>query len=379
MAVSGMGGSTAFEHAALEHEQTAHSADHQADRSEERADARRDRDRRADRQERTAEAQRRADARAPAGSSQTLAAARLRHADLAARFRNVNQLRRMGQAAFGAAAAQQFRQEAARLVAEMNAEATGTRAPAGATAEQQEHHEGEQALRRYLVLREALETPEATPAVLERLERRIDQLLAQHASRIVGGLNISTLLESLHADVGERDRLRTHYHDAVTTHTSVAQTYDALLKAFGPERVHAALKTLRLAINEDMLAPCASADPKHLAQLVQDLQRVNELHALYNNAESLQKAFVALAQDRVRAEFIGRMLHLVIDGDSDVEGLSEWLEAAAGSSDGEGDAPPPRLPLEAGARRREAMRRFLHETVPTWLWKPQAREALFRR
>jgi type III secretion system YopN/LcrE/InvE/MxiC family regulator len=285
----------------------------------------------------------------------------------------------MGQAAFGAAAAAQWRQEASQVVAEMHAELAGRRAPAAATAEQQEHPDAEQALRRYLVLREALEVPEASAAVRERLERQVDHLLARHASRIVGELNISRVLETLHSDLGERDQLRAHYHDVVTTHTSIAQTYDSLLRAFGPERVPAALRSLRLAINEDMQAPFASADARHLALLVQDLQRVNEMHSVYNGADWLRKAFVSLAQDRVRAEFIGRLLHLVVDGDSDVDTLAGWLEAASDRGDGDGDPDSAARRPGAEARRREAMRRFLHDSVPVWWWKPQAREALFRR
>jgi type III secretion system YopN/LcrE/InvE/MxiC family regulator len=300
---------------------------------------------------------------------------RKRPADLYNRFGMV-QLRRMNRMAFGQGANNMLSQQANEAVAELE----GTRAPAALAHES----EGDEALRRYIVLREALEIAEAGGAekapLREKIEQAIDRLVSQHGDRIVGDLNISGTLERFSGLIRERDKMRRLYHDAICNHSSIAQTYDALLKAFGPEQAIEAVKTLGHALKEDMLSPLRSADPKFLGSLFSELQRVTTLLSMFAASGSLDKVFPSLRKVKVRGEFLAKMLHIVIEGGApaQLKQVGEWL-CSAPQADDPDPLPDPSNPkaladmLALQQRREEAVRRFLLHEVPAHLWKPNAR------
>jgi type III secretion system YopN/LcrE/InvE/MxiC family regulator len=305
--------------------------------------------------------------------------ARLRHADLSGRLSRA-QLRRMNRAAFGPTANSALPQQVKEVLAELG----GNRAPATAT-----HEDGDEAFKRYVVLREALELAEADPArehQREKIEQAIDTLLSHHGNRFAGDLNIAEVLDKYKNVINSWDQLRRLYHDAVCTHTSVAQTYDTLLGTFGHERLDHALKALREAIIEDMSAPFASADLNRLAKLQADLTKVININSVSRSVEVLWGAFPSLAQIKVRAEFIARMLHLVVDGGTrtQMKQIAEWLARPAdeNNDDYEGPPAPPVSAAEVRAaslrpeQREEALRRFLRENVPAGMWKPNTRNAV---
>ena len=307
---------------------------------------------------------------------------RMRPGDLFSRYR-MAQLRRMNSMAFGQAANAQLSEQANEVIAELG----GQRVPTG-----DRDLEGDEAVKRYIVLREALEivreTLKLTPsdAAQQELHKKIEQsivaLVADHGERIVGDLNIAGTLERFSGEIRERDQLRRLYHDAICQHGSIVQTFDTIVKVFGAERMVAAVKHLGQALKEDMLAPMHSADPKFLGGLYSELQRVMTLLSVYASLGSLDKLFPSLRKAKVRAEFVGKLLRLVTDGGTPaaLKQMADWL-ASAPQADEPEPAPDPANPkavmehAAAGLRREEAVRSFLLKEVPVHLWKPNTRAA----
>ncbi len=309
--------------------------------------------------------------RAASGPARAAQLQRPRSGDLASRFSR-ERLRRMSTMAFGPL--NTLDAHANDVIAEMQ----GQRAPSAGDPQQ----EGDEAVRRYIVLREALHKAQEDPAkagLRTPIERALDMLVGRHGKRIVGDLNIAGSLAQFSGQVHECDQMRRLYHDALCQHPSVAHTFEAILKAFGPGRLEAAVRSLGRALKDDMRSPQCSADPRFLGGLFAELQRVTTILSFMGGAEALQKVFPSLRKLPVRMEFVGRVLRIVVDGASaaQVSQVGQWLASAPQADDPDpapaaGDAPAVLRHQAAQRRRDDAMRRFLLDVSAT-LWKPNAR------
>jgi type III secretion system YopN/LcrE/InvE/MxiC family regulator len=169
-------------------------------------------------------------------------------------------------------------------------------------------------------------------ANLVRLDAAIDKLLRANGKRIRGGFNTAQALEFFSNEVEERDKLRDVYYDTIVTGRSVRETFERLLKAFGPSRFRNCVKTLRNAIVDDMKAPFPSSNRILLEAYYQGLKETHVLLSMIRATSELEQKIgpTALKSDQGVVDFLTQVLHYT-DGPGTARQLNQICEAVAGT------------------------------------------------
>jgi type III secretion system YopN/LcrE/InvE/MxiC family regulator len=213
------------------------------------------------------------------------------------------------------------------------------------------------------------EAREAVSARLAKLRAVIDRTLRAHGKRIRGGANTAEALQQFSALIDERDQLREIYYDTIVQGPTVRETFERLLKAFGPARFAQAIRTMRNAIVDDMRAPFPSANTILLEAYYTGLRDAHMIQSLIRSTEDLQKRVgpCALGTPDGVIEFLSQTLRYT-EGPGNSRQLKLLCEAVVGKEEKD---------LAGDDRIRNAVRTFMLQAVPMELWSsPEIRDTV---
>lgn len=141
--------------------------------------------------------------------------------------------------------------------------------------------------------RRALAKKPGTEALLALIDQALLQMHDQRGEAIALGLRIGPLAQEAEAQgVGDIQRLRDTYRDAIQDYKNLATAWKDMVQRFGSAGIEGVTAFMLKALSADLDSQQGRLDPVRLGLIIDDMRKLQQLKGLYGQVQAFWRATV---------------------------------------------------------------------------------------